>query len=47
MRMNPLKEVITSNEIRRRGYIIREGGERAVVSPMNQSTFTEVLFERL
>ena len=35
MRMNLLKEVITSNEIRRGRYVLDEGREWAVVCPMN------------
>ena len=35
MRMNPLKEVITSNEIRRRRYVVDEHGEGVVVNLVN------------
>ena len=35
MKMNPLKEVITSNEERRKRDVLDESGEWAIVSPMN------------
>ena len=44
--MNPLKEVITSNEMRRRRYVLYESGKGAVVSPMNKSSLTKVFAKR-
>ena len=45
--MNPLKEVITSNENRRSGNVLYEEGEGAVIGPMNKSTLRVVFTKRL
>ena len=45
--MNPLKEMVTSNENRRRGYVLDEEGEGAIISPMNESTLRVVFTKRL
>ena len=45
--MNPLKEVITSNENRRGGYVLNEEGKRSVIGSMNESTLRVVFTKRL
>ena len=45
--MNPLKEMVTSNENRRGWNVLDEEGERAIVGSMDESTLGEVFTERL
>ena len=45
--MNPLKEMVTSNENRRSGYVLNEKGEGTVIGPMNESTLRVVFTKRL
>ena len=47
MTMNPLKEMVTSNENRRSGYVLNEKGEGSVIGPMNESTLRVVFTKRL
>ena len=45
--MYPLKEMVTSNENRRSGYVLYEEGEGSVIGPMNESTLRIVFTKRL
>ena len=45
--MNPLKEMVTSNENRRSGYVLNEKGEGVIIGPMYESTLRVVFTKRL
>ena len=45
--MNPLKEMVTSNENRRGRNVLDEEGERAIIGSMDESSLREVFTERL
>ena len=45
--MNPLKEMVTSNENRRSGYVLNKESEGSIVSSMNESTLGVVFTKGL
>ena len=45
--MNPLKEMVTSNEKRRSWSVLNEEGERSIIGLMYESTLGVVFTERL